>query len=284
MKRFAQLALVLLAAAALLCACGTGGTPTQTPAPTPVQAAAKSPPPSEPPTPLTRYAGTYVGYSVYALEKYVRWDQVETYSVTLDSDGTGSLNWGEGNSGPIHEWGTNGDKLLIKAGVSVMDARCEGGVLYIDLGDGMEICFIKPGTDTAAMPIVDADTLKAQPAASFAGVYYPYAMESGDYCVRSPDFGSEADGMITIRDDGTFVMLTGDIENVFTWSVEGDGLLLVDTLGNRSTDVMTVTVPAGGIFTMEYMGQNMKTYYATADADTSSIPAISLEEYQALVG
>ena len=266
-------------------ACGRSAAPEPDAVPTAEPTEVPTPAPAGPPSPLTRYAGIYEAYSVYTQGRYVRWEQMEGDSVELRDDGTGWLNWGEGNSGPISEWSTKGDGIVIMAGVSVMDARCDGKVLYIDLGDGMELCFTTPDADTSAMPIVDKEALSGDSggaSAPIAGVYYPYAMESGGICVRSPEFGAEADGSITIREDGTLVMLAGEIADVYTWRVENGELILTDALGNLSTDVMTVTLPKGGIFTLEYRGQGLKTYYAAMDADTSSIEAMSLEEYQAL--
>lgn len=265
-------------------ACGRSAAPEPGAAPTAEPTAAPTSAPAGPPSPLTRYAGIYKAYSVYTQGRYVRWEQMAGNSVELKDDGTGWLDWGEGNSGPISEWSTKGDGIVIMAGVSVMDARCDGKVLYIDLGDGIELCFTTADADTSAMPIVDKEVLGGDNGASapIAGVYYPYAMESGGICVRSPEFGAEADGSITIREDGTLVMLAGEIEDVYTWRAENGELILTDALGNLSTDVMTVTLPKDGIFTLEYRGQGLKTYYAAMDADTSSIDAMSLEEYRAL--
>lgn len=268
-----------------LTACRKSAAPETSAAPTAEPTAEPTSAPSGPPSPLTRYAGTYEAYSVYTQGRYVLWEQMAGNSVELRDDGTGWLDWGEGNSGPISEWSTKGDGIVIMAGVSVMDARCDGKVLYIDLGDGMELCFVAPDADTSAMPIVGKEALgsdSGRTSAPIAGVYYPYAMESGGICVRSPEFGAEADGSITIREDGTLVMLTGEIEAVYTWRAENGELILTDALGNPSSDLMTVTVPENGVFTLEYRGQGLKTYYAAMDADTSSIEAMSLEEYQAL--
>ncbi|WP_405346276.1 hypothetical protein [Ruminococcus sp.] len=98
-------------------------------------------------------------------DSLVQIDEMKGYSVTLSADGTGSLDWGENNNGPISEWTVDGEKLVIKAGISVMNATMKDSVLTIDLSDSdysMFSVFVSDSADTSSMPVITADEYAAQ--------------------------------------------------------------------------------------------------------------------------
>ena len=108
-------------------------------------------------------------------------------------------------------------------------------------------------------------------------------MERNGYCVASPDFGGDKDGMITLNEDGTGSMLTGDITNNLKWTQDGDAILLTDESGLIPIPA-TVKLLSDGVFTMVYEDVEGVTYFAKLTADTSAIETISVEEYQAISG
>ncbi len=135
-----------------------------------------------------------------------------------------------------------------------------------------------PGAETTEAPSEEAEA-----AYDIAGEYYPFAMERGGYCVESPDFGGDRDGMITLNEDGTGSMLTGDITNNLKWAQEGDALILTDESGVIPIPA-TIKILSDGVFTMVYEGVEGVTYFAKLTADTSMIETISVDEYQAISG
>lgn len=115
--------------------------------------------------PRAALAGKYTYYAVKLGDSFVQIDEMKENNVILNADGTGSLDWGEGNKGPISEWTAEGENLVIKAGVSVMNATLKDGILTIDLsGEGytMFSVYVSDGADTSSMPVVSADEYTAQ--------------------------------------------------------------------------------------------------------------------------
>lgn len=142
--------IAIIAAAALivmLCGCGKTNTPSE------AEAA----------------AGKYTFYAVRMGGSYISVDEMEGQSVTLNADGTGELDWGENNRGPISEWTINGENLVIKAGVSVMEAVLNDGVLMIDISSdeySWYTCYVNDKADTSDMKRISADEYAAQVAGS----------------------------------------------------------------------------------------------------------------------
>ena len=60
------------------------------------------------PDPRAAMAGKYSFYAMKLGDSLVQIDEMKGYSVTLSADGTGSLDWGENNNGPISEWTADG--------------------------------------------------------------------------------------------------------------------------------------------------------------------------------
>ncbi len=116
-------------------------------------------------------AGVYTFYAVDFGDSYVDIKEMEGQTVTLNADGTGRLDWGENNNGPISEWTADGEKLVIKAGVSVMDATLKNGVLTIDIGDEdytFKAIFVSSSADTSSMQRITSDQYVAQKSATEA--------------------------------------------------------------------------------------------------------------------
>ena len=177
--------------------------------------------------------------------------------------------------------------VLLVLTICLCFAACGGA------GTGEDASEAQPNDVTAAAPAADnneADVTEAEaPAeeaeapADIAGEYYPFAMERNGYCVASPDFGGDKDGMITLNEDGTGSMLTGDITNNLKWTQDGDAILLTDESGLIPIPA-TVKLLSDGVFTMVYEDVEGVTYFAKLTADTSAIETISVEEYQAISG
>ena len=293
-----------------LCACGSKAaapSPTQTPTPT----AAPTPEPAPEPTesPLAPYAGEYsfhcatfgsaymdavfAEYGAKAKELnetyFVAPDMMADYKITLAEDGTGYLYWGEDNQGPIDWWTLDGNALQFKAGVSEIGGTLADGYMTLLVDDGFTLCFAAPGARVPAVELISMDEYldllyggETEP--DYTGVYYCYALENGGYRIRLDDFAQSEDGSITLNEDGTATMLTGDVLNRFTWRIEDGRMVWYDENGMSSADVLIFEMLSDGVFTMQHSDQDIVSYYAKADADVSGIETISVEEYRAAVG
>lgn len=240
--------------------------------------------------------GTYTGFGLYLDQRYVLEDTLSTYTVTLDEGGTGYLDWGEDNQGPISSWSLTEDEIVIEAGVSTIQGTVSDGIMVLDLEDGIVMCFARSEDDMAKLDVITMEDYLAakgeadpsqeaagEETAGIPGDYYVFAMEQDGYCIASPDFPTDTDGMVTMKEDGTGVMLTGDVENRFTWSAEGTELTWMDETGTTPVPY-AVTIIEDGVFVMESPEDGGKVYYAKTNADTSGISTITVEEYKQAQG
>ena len=111
-------------------------------------------------TDLSQYAGEYVFYGTYLDDYYVTIEDLEGTSTVLDADGTGYLNWGKNNEGPIKEWTADGNDITIKAGISTISGQISDGVMILHIGDpGSEFleCYVTEDADTSQMPRITAE-------------------------------------------------------------------------------------------------------------------------------
>lgn len=109
-------------------------------------------------------AGTYTFYAAVIDGYYIDIPEFEGRTTTLDADGGGALEWGDDNKGPISEWTIDGEKVVIKAGVSEMDATLKDGILSVDLSDDtltMFVVYVKDGADTSSMPVITSEEYAA---------------------------------------------------------------------------------------------------------------------------
>ena len=265
----------------LLCACG-GSAPAPTPAAAPMPAATAAPG-----NPLAPYAGEYRQYSVMLDGVHVIMDEYEAYTVTLSEDGTGYLDWGADNQGPISAWSIEGETLRVKAGVSEMTGSLKDGVMQLDLGDGFGICFVTPGADTSSMPRISLEEYRAQaedeePEAPedavfpVEGEYTLFAVGYQGYTADAAELGMAS--TIRLDADGSGRMtLDEEGENISSWTKEGTALMIVMADGGSAPASVE-----NGILALDlYADGSMILYYAQEGADTSSIQVMSMDEIRA---
>ena len=235
-------------------------------------------------------AGKYTFYALYLDGYYIDVEEMQGQTVTLDKDGTGALDWGEDNNGPISEWTADSGKLVIKAGVSEMDAEVKDGVMIIDLDDGFKVCFVTDKADTSGMKKITQDeyvektltddtadsTEAADPA--YAGVYECVGMENDEYAgyvvELEPGYST-----LTLSEDGTGSIYNydetgGEFES---WTVKGNKLTLI------AEDEMMEAEISGGVVKMYFDGEGITGYYALDDADLSGIDFVSQEKMREII-
>lgn len=257
--------LLVLCLAAGLCACGA-------PAASPTPQAA---PETAAPVPQT---GEYKGYSLVLDGYYLIWEDLDDFSVTLAADGTGYLDWGEDNRGPISSWTAEGETVEIRAGVSVINGTVKDGVMLLDLEDGFVLCFVKEGADTSAMERITTEQYKAltagEPAAELPieGDYLLYAVRYNGQTASAEEL--QMDSSLTLRADGVGSMRSDDEEMELIWSLT-DGTLTI-TMADGGTAGARLE---NGVAALDLYGDgSMVLYYAQAGADTSDIQVMSMDE------
>jgi hypothetical protein len=113
--------------------------------------------------PRAAQAGVYTFYALGIGDYYIAADVMKGTTVTLNADGTGALDWGEDNKGPISEWTLDGDKVVLKAGISTMDATLKDGILTVDIGDDGENwygVFVTEKADTSGYTLLSEDEMQ----------------------------------------------------------------------------------------------------------------------------
>ena len=112
--------------------------------------------------PRAEHAGVYTFFAIGIGGNYVDLEDMRGRTVTLNGDGTGALDWGDDNQGPISEWTLDGDKAVIKAGISTMDATLKDGILTVELGVDDEIweaVFVTEKADTSGYTVLSEDEM-----------------------------------------------------------------------------------------------------------------------------
>ena len=276
MKKYLNLLIKLLAVTSLsvsLAACGTS-TPEETP-----KESAEDSSVTEAVSKLTD-AGTYKAVGVKLDDYIVESDSTKGYTIELTEDGAGNLNFGEDNKGPITSWDNSGS-FTMKAGVSDFTGTLKDGILYLDLGDGIVICFAQDNADLSTLKVISMDEYKkladtvVSDVSAIAGEYKIYALESEGMCVAIPE--GELEFTINLKEDGTAsVTVDGETEEL-TWKLDGKTLTLLDQAGNISGGEYDITVK-DGIITFFVPGTNGEAdiyeYLVTKDADVSGLHAV----------
>lgn len=244
-------------------------------------------------TDTSSYTDTYTCIGLYLDGHYLSDEDFFHMTTTLNADGSGEIDWGENNFGPISEWSVEDDRLLIKAGLSEIEGRLKDGVMVLDLGDGYQLAMLGQNVDRETLGVVPMDDyLKQHPEAMAAltgdsgvdGIYYPFALGDGEYYI-SREFTGD-DGVITLNEDGTGIMVTGTVENAISWTWEDAVFTMFDESG--TIPVFSGTIQ-DGILTLDMSvrmenGQTQTRfgYFAVKDADLSAYTLISPEDYQSL--
>lgn len=113
-------------------------------------------------------AGTYTFYAIVLDNYYVDLPEFAGRTTVLKADGSGALDWGDDNKGPISKWTIDGEKVVIKAGVAEMNATLKDGILTVEMSNDimpMSAVFVKDGADTSSMPVITSEEYAAMSAA-----------------------------------------------------------------------------------------------------------------------
>ena len=276
MKKYFSLFIKFLAITGLsvsLAACGTGKSEE-----TPKESAGDSPA-AEAVSKLTD-AGTSKAVGVKLDDYLVESDSTKGYTIELTEDGAGNLNFGEDNKGPITSWDNSGS-FTMKAGVSDFTGTLKDGILYLDLGDGIVICFAQDNADRSNLNVISMDEYKklkdtvVSDVSAVAGEYHIYAVERDGVCIAIPE--GEMEFTIQLKEDNTATVTVDGETEALTWKLDGDTLTLFDGAGNISGGEYKITVK-DGIITFFIAGENGESdiyeYLVTKDADVSGLHAV----------
>ena len=108
---------------------------------------------------LSEDAGEYVFYGTLMDGDFVLLDALEGTTTTLNPDGTGYLDWGEGNQNPITEWRTENGLIIIKSEENSFAGSIKDGVLMVEIGSvngNFVECYVREDADTSDMPQLTA--------------------------------------------------------------------------------------------------------------------------------
>lgn len=218
-------------------------------------------------------------------DQYVIMPEMDGETVTLNADGTGYLDWGENNQGPIDWWKMDGDTLEFQAGVSVVNGTIADGLMTLTIDDGFSACFAATDTDTANVePITLAEfssmLLEQDPSSvpeelTPEGEYEIFAVEVDGALVYSDDL--EMTSKIILAADGTGSMThNDDAIDITAWTSDEEGLSIALSDGSSAGCKLH-----SGVLELDLYGNgSMILCYAKKGADTSGYAPMTLEEYQ----
>ena len=225
-------------------------------------------------------------YLFYALDfdgVYVYTDAMEGRSLTLNNDGTGYLDWGDDNQGEISEWTADGDNLVIKAGISEMNATLKDGILTVDLDDGdnnWKVVFFGSTADTSGLIRISAVEYQDMISAGedeHEGVYDCFGAENSAYPGYIIDMG-EGYSYLQLSGDGKgYYSTAGAEKEIDSWSVDG-GTFAMTVAGETITGVYD-----DGVIGLLLEDSGRTVYYAKAETDLSDYFILSQEEMDAII-
>lgn len=105
------------------------------------------------------YTGRYDAVGIYLNDYYVKDEMIDGWYLELNEDKAGYMFFGEDNQGDISEWLMDGDKLILKAGVSVFEGNStiKDGILLLDFENDMIIAFCSSEKDLTRLNVISAD-------------------------------------------------------------------------------------------------------------------------------
>ena len=228
----------------------------------------------------TDMAGHYILYGYYNQGDYIYNDIITGY-IDLEKDGTGYLDWGEDNRGPITGWTADGEKLSFQAGVAAISGTVKDGVMILDMDD-FSLWLAREDVDVEALdPVASEDYAPAageetEETRALAGTYYVYGVEREGDCVYLPGFPDEEDSRIELTADGTGMFSRGEEGTKLTWSVDGSAIVWEVAMSGMDFPY-PLSVKSNGILAMEDEENGVTYYYALADADVSGLNARPME-------
>ena len=229
--------------------------------------------------------GKYTFYALKVDEYYVGTDVMEGRTVTLNDDGTGQLDWGDDNSGPISEWMANGEDIIIKAGVSVMNATLKDGVLIVKVSDedqGWDMVFVNDKADTSGMSRISAAEYQAMFAEENTdetlGMYDCFGVENDSYPGYIVDMGEGFSYIQLMADSEGYICTDGTENELDSWSVS-DGDITLTAQGNTLTGSYD-----DGVIKLYFEDKAYTAYYAKKGTNLSDYYIISQDDYKAITG
>lgn len=211
-------------------------------------------------------------------DQYVDYPTIAGSTVTLNSDGSGYLDFGEDNRGPIDSWSVDGSTLRFQAGVSDFEGSLENGVMTLTIDDGFALCLALPDADVSAMHIVPLEDmisllLPAEPEYPAEGEYTMFAILREGYLVDSADLDMVS--TLILDEGGTgFMSFNEDSMDVSSWVLDGEDLSITVSDGGSAGGTLRDGVL---ILDIEGNGESL-LYYAQEGVDLSSFAVMSLDE------
>ncbi|MBR2761991.1 MAG: hypothetical protein IKD66_12595 [Solobacterium sp.] len=236
--------------------------------------------------------GKYTSLGMQVKDYIVTDDSATGLKIELNKDGTGSLDFGGGNAGPVSSWSESNGNFSMQAGVSDFTGTLKNGILDLDFGDGLVIVFAQDGASYDKSKVISVDeyekiakeaagaattTYGGDPAA--AGEYSIYALESNGKCIKLPP-EEQMVFIFTLKEDGSGTVTVDDEAESLHWKVDGKKLSLFEQDGTpTSTEydmsiekgILKLVVPADG------ESPEVIEYFVTKDADVTSLNAVDAD-------
>ena len=243
-----------------------------------------------------RADGNYTSLGLKYKDYVITEESMTGLTLELKEDGTGYLDFGTGNSGPVSSWSVDGSKFSMEAGVSDFTGELKDGILDLDFGEDTVIVFAQEGAEYDKTKVLsleeykeiltgsqgEADLSKYGGNKDAVGKYNIYAVESNGVCIRLPE-DDDTIFYFVLNEDGTGTITVDEETENLLWKITGDRIEFFETDESPSTSQYEITWKKG-IIRLEVPATEESgaiiEYFTTDDADVESIGAIDVSELQ----
>lgn len=228
-------------------------------------------------------SGYYLYYALDLDGSYVYTEYMEGRSLTLNDNGSGQLDWGDGDIREITGWSIDGESVVINTADQTISGTLRDGILTADITDddnSWKVVFFSDKADTTGMvriSAVDYQDMIAAGQDENTGMYDCFGVENSDYPGYVIDMG-EGYSYIELKDDGRgYYYAAGAESELEAWSIDGNAFSMTVN-GEAITGKYD-----NGVISLYSESSGETTYYAPSGADLSGYFILSREDMDAII-
>jgi len=178
----------------------------------------------------------YEGDVLPVRDRYIR--MYSDGTVTLNANGSGNLNWGEGEEPtPVEDWSLDGTHLQIQTPEGTLNGTIRDNVLTLEMAEGCSYVYRAYGADTKAIKPITADAFRLFAFGIPQVNYRLYAVGANGQIVDAAD--AKLSSMLTLAEDKTGELTMQDVnDHISSWDTDDTTITLTMSDGTPYTGLL----------------------------------------------